>query len=144
VVIAVVAVRMMEPAIHEIIDMIAMRHGFVAATRPMPMRRLVAGSVMLRITAVRIAIAHRDHMMVSAASLGVLKATVIEIIDVAFVPHGEMATSGAMNVRRSLAGSALFGCHGGSSVDHPQSSARIMPKLATAEKRTSRRLPATS
>jgi hypothetical protein len=63
---------------------------------------------------------------------------------VTFVPHGEMAASGAMNVGRSLAGSALFGCHGGSSVAHPQSSGRIMPKLATAEKRTSRRLPATS
>jgi hypothetical protein len=144
VVIAVVAVWMMQAAVHQIVYMIAMRHSFVATTRPVPMRRLVTGRVILRIAAVRIAVAHGNHMMLGAATLGMLKATVIEIIGVAFVPHGEMAASGAMNVGRSLTGSALFGCHGGSSVVHPQSSARIMPKLATGEKRTSRRLLAVS
>jgi hypothetical protein len=136
VVVAVVAVGMMETAVHEIVDVIAMRHGFVAAIRPVPMRRLVAGGVMFRVAAVRIEIAHSDHMSLDTAALGMLQETVIEIVDVAFVSNAEMTASGAMNVRRSL---ALFGCHGGSCVAHPQSSLKIIPKRATEKKRTSRR-----
>jgi hypothetical protein len=108
VIVAVIAVRMMETTVHEIVDMIAMRHGFVPTIRPMPMRRLVATGVMLRIAAIRIAVAHGDHMLLGAAALGMFQVTVIEIIDVAFVSHGEMTAGRAVNVGRSLAR-----CHGG-------------------------------
>ncbi len=128
VVVAVIAVRTMQAAVHEIVDMIAMRHGFVAAIRPVAMRRFVAGCVMLRIAAVRIPVAYGNHMLLGAAALGMLKSAVGDIIDVAFMPHGKMAASGAVNVRRSLAGTALFKCHGGSSIPHPQSSLQNMPK----------------
>jgi hypothetical protein len=144
VIIAMVAVRMMEPAVNEIIDMVAMRHGLVAAVGSVTVCRIVASGMVLRITAVRIAVAYGDHMMLGAAALGMLQVAVIEIINVAFMPHGEMTASGAMNVVRSLARNARFWCHGGFSVAHPQSSRRIMPKLASAEKRTSRRLLATA
>lgn len=110
VIVAMVAVRMMQPAVREIVDMVAMRHGFVAAVGSVAVCRIVAARVMLRIAAVRIALAHGDHMMLGVAALGMLQAAVIEIINVAFVPHGEMTASGAMNVVRS----ARFGCHGGS------------------------------
>lgn len=103
VVIAVVAVRMMEPAVHQIVDVGSMRHGFVAAIRPVPMCCLVAGRMMLRIALVGIAVAHGNHMMLGAAGLGMLQAAVVEIIDVAFVPHRQMAASGAVNVGRRLA-----------------------------------------
>jgi hypothetical protein len=133
-VVTVVAVRMMEAAVHEIIDMITMRHGFVAAIRPVPVRCLVSGRVMRRLAAGRVAIAHRDNMMLGTATLGMLKATVIEVVDVVFVSHAEMTATWAMNVQRSL-----VGCHGESCVAHPQLSARIIPKLATSEKWTSAR-----
>jgi hypothetical protein len=114
VIVAVIAVRMMETPIHEIIDMVAVGHGFMAAVGAVPMPGFVAGGVVLGIAAVRIPVGHGDHMLLGAAVLGMLKAAVIEVIDVAFVLDGEMATSGTMNVRRGLAGTALFGCHGGS------------------------------
>lgn len=101
VIVAVVAMRMMQAAVDEVIDMIAVGHDFVAAIRPVAMRRLVAAGVMLRIATVRIAVAHGDHMLLGATGLAMLKASMIEIIDMAFVLHGEMAASGAMNVRRS-------------------------------------------
>jgi hypothetical protein len=92
-----VAVRMMQAAVHEIIDMVAMRHGLVAAVGSMTVCRIVAGGVVLWIAAIRIALAHGDHMTLGAAVLGMLQAAVIEIIDVAFVLHGEMTAGGAMN-----------------------------------------------
>jgi hypothetical protein len=99
VVVAVIAVRMMQPPIHEIIDMVAVRQGFVAAVGAVPVPRLVAAGVVLGIAAVRIPVGHADHMPLGAAFLRMLEATVIEVIDVAFMLHGEMAASGAMNVR---------------------------------------------
>jgi hypothetical protein len=139
-----VAVRMMKAPVHEIIDMVAVRHRFVAAIRPVPMRRLVASGVVLRIATIGVHVAHCDPMLMGPTALAVFKAAVIEVIDVAFMLHGDVAASGAMNVVGSLARSARFGCHSGSFVAHPQSSARIVPKLANGQNRTSRRLLAAS
>jgi hypothetical protein len=116
-----IAVWMVQPAVDQIVDVVAMRHGFMAAIGPVPVRRVVASGMELRIAAVRIAVAHGDDMLLGATVLGMLKVAMIEVIDVAVMLDGEMAARGAVNVRRSLAGTALFGCHGGSFVAHPQS-----------------------
>jgi hypothetical protein len=113
-VVAVIAVRMMQPALDQIVDVVAMRHGFMAAIRPVPVRCVVTAGAEFWIAAIRIAVTHGDDMLLGVAVLGMLKVAVIEVIDMAFVLHGEMAASGAVNVRRGLAGTALFGCHGGS------------------------------
>jgi hypothetical protein len=125
VIVAVVAVRMMEVPIDEVIDMVAMGHRFMPAVGAMPMPRLVPGRTMLRVTTVRVPVGHGDDMLLGAAVLGMLKATVIEVINVAFMTHSKMAACGAVNVRRSLAGAALFRCHGGSFRSHPQSPPEI-------------------
>jgi hypothetical protein len=98
-VVAVIAVGVMQPAVHEIVDVVAVRHRFMAAIRPVPVRRLVAGRVTLWIAAVRVAVAYSDHMLLRAAVLGMLKVAVIEVIDVAFMLHAEVAASGAVDVR---------------------------------------------
>jgi hypothetical protein len=121
VVVAVVAMRMMQVPIYEVVDVIAMRHGFVAAIRPVPVVRLVAAGVMVWITAVRILPAHGDDMLMGAASLGVFKPAMVEIIDMAFMLHGDVPTAGAMDVRRSLVGTVLFGCHRRSFLPTPSS-----------------------
>jgi hypothetical protein len=94
-----IAVRMVQPAIDQIVDMVAMRHGFMAAIRPVPVCRIMAAGAQFRIAAVRIAIVHRDDMLLDAAMLGMLEVAVIEVIDVAVMLDGEMAASGAVNVR---------------------------------------------
>jgi hypothetical protein len=109
VIVAVIAVRMMEASIHEIIDMVAVGHGFMAAVGPVPMLCLVAGGMVLGIAAIRIPIGHGDHMLRYAAVVGMLEPTVVEVM-----AHGKMAASGTMNVRRRLTGTVMFGCHGGS------------------------------
>lgn len=113
-VVAVSAMRMMQTPVYEIVDVIAMRHGFVAAIRPVPVLRLVAGGVMVRIAAARIPCTHADDMLIGTAPLGVFEPAMIEIIDMAFVLHGDVPAAWAMDVRRNLVGTALFGGHGGS------------------------------
>jgi hypothetical protein len=93
-----IAVRVMKAPVHDIIDMVAVRHGFIAAVGAVSMRGLMAGGVVLGIAAVRIPVGHADHMPRGMAFLRMFEATVIEVIDVAFMLHGEMAASGAMNV----------------------------------------------
>jgi hypothetical protein len=99
VIVAVIAMWMVKASIHEIINMVAVRHSLMAAVGPVPMTCLMAGGAALGIAAVRIPIGHGNHMLFGATALGMLKAPVIEVIDVAFVLHGEMAASGAMNVQ---------------------------------------------
>ena len=65
-----IAVQMMQPAVHKIVDMAAVRHGFVAAIRPVPVRRLVAGCVTLWIAAVRVPVGYRNHMLLRAVVRG--------------------------------------------------------------------------
>jgi hypothetical protein len=101
-VVAMIAVGMMQPAIHQIVGVVAVRHGFVAAIRPVPVSSLVAGRVTLWIAAVRVPISHANHMLLGAAVLGMLKAAMAEVIHVAFMLHSEMAASAAVNVRRGL------------------------------------------
>jgi len=141
VVVAVVAMRMMQAPIYEIVDVIAMRHGFVAAIRPVPVLRLMAAGVMVRIAAVRIPCAHGDDMLIGTAPLAVLEPAMIEIIDMAFMLHGDVPAAWAMDVRRSLVGTVRFGCHGGSFPPTPQSSAGDYASGGDVERRTSRRPP---
>lgn len=53
-VIAMVSMGVVEMAIHEIVDMIAVRYGFVTAARPMHMPRLMARTSVIRRASVRI------------------------------------------------------------------------------------------
>jgi hypothetical protein len=99
VVVAVIAMRMMQSAVHEIVGMVAVRNGFMAATRPVPVRRLVAGRVMLWLAAVRVPVGYRNYMLLGTPVLGMLKTAMIKVVDVAFMLHGEMTACAAVNVR---------------------------------------------
>jgi hypothetical protein len=101
VIVAMVAVRVMKAPVHEIIDMVAMRHGFVAAIGSVTVCRIVAGGVELRIAAIRVHVAHRDRMLMRLTALAVFKVTVVEIIDVAFMLHGDVAAARAVDMRGS-------------------------------------------
>jgi hypothetical protein len=127
VIIAVIAMGVMQAAFDEIIEMVSVGHGFVTTIRPVPVQFLMAAGVTFRIATVRIPVAYGNHVLLGAAAFQMLKPAVDEVVDVAFMLHGEMAASGAVNVRRSFSGAALFGCHGGSFVAHPQSPPKNMP-----------------
>jgi len=98
VVVAVVAVRMMQMTVHQIVDMVTVRHRFVAAAGPMHMTGAMAGTVMLRRAAVRVGGADGDHVLVDMVAMHVVQMAVVQEIDVAFVPHRGMTALRAVLV----------------------------------------------
>ena len=62
-VVAVVAVRVMEVPVDQIVGMIAMRDGRMSAVRAMHVLRVVTAALMIRRTRVRILGRHGNHML---------------------------------------------------------------------------------
>jgi hypothetical protein len=75
VIVAVIAVRMMEPAVNQIIDMIAMRDGFVPAIGAVLVR-----AASLRRAAHRVFGIDRDHMLIDVIVMHVMKVAVVNVI----------------------------------------------------------------
>jgi hypothetical protein len=94
-----IAVRVMKAAVHQIVDVVAVRHGLVAAVRSVTVCGIVAGGVMPGIAAIRIHLIHRDRVPICSTVLAVFKVAVVEVIDMAFVPDGEVAAVRAVHMR---------------------------------------------
>lgn len=94
-----VSVRMMQMPIDEIVDVIAVRHRVVPASRPVHVPRLVPATTVLRRAAVGIALRHLDHVLVDVILVRVMQMTVVQIVDVIAVPHGGVSAAGPVLVR---------------------------------------------
>jgi hypothetical protein len=99
VVVAVIAVRMMQAPVHEVVDMVAVRHGFVAAVRAVFMTSFMTTCVVFWIASVGIVLANRDHMLMCAAFFGMFEPAVIKVIDMIIVLHSEVAAAWAVDMR---------------------------------------------
>jgi hypothetical protein len=98
VVVAMVAVRVVKVAIDEIIDVIPVRHRFMAAVRAVFVRRFVSGAGMCG-TAVRVGRRHGNGVFVNRAIRGsVMKVTIVEVIHVVTVLDAGVPAGGAMLV----------------------------------------------
>lgn len=82
-----IAMRVMQVAVHEVVDVVAVRHRFVPAARPMHMTGAMASAVMLRRAAVRVGCADGDYVLVDMVAMHVMEVAVMQEIDVAFVAH---------------------------------------------------------
>jgi hypothetical protein len=69
-VVAMISVRMVKASVDEVVDMIAVRHGFVSASGTMDMRRVVAAGVWR--TLVRIRRAHFNPVFVHVVLVRVM------------------------------------------------------------------------
>jgi hypothetical protein len=95
-VVAMVAVRMVEVSIHQIIDMVAVRHGLVTAIGPVDMTRVVPGAVMIGRADVGIRCGHCQDMFVDVISMHMMQMTIMQVVDVPVVIDREMSAAGAM------------------------------------------------
>jgi hypothetical protein len=97
-IIAMVVMWMMEVAIDQVVDMLAMRHGFMAAVRPMYMFLRMACASMFRRAVFRIGCGYVYHMLIDMAAVRVMQMPVMQVIDVPVVHDTGMATFGAMRM----------------------------------------------
>jgi hypothetical protein len=93
-----VAMLMVKPPIDEIIDVIAVRDGFMTATRSMNMAVFVANMILQRMAAIRIRCRHFDDVFIDMVAMGVVEMSIMKIIDMIPMLHGHMAATGAVFV----------------------------------------------
>ena len=96
VVVAVAAVRMMQVPVHEVIDVVAMRDRFMAATGAVDMRSIVAGAG--RGVAVGIRRADFDDVLIDVPGVRVVQMPVVQVIDVPVMFDRGVAAAGAVFV----------------------------------------------
>ena len=89
-----VAVLMMQAAVDDVVDVITVRYGFMAAT--FAVNVAVAG--VNRMAAVRIGFIDTQSMLVVVAVVLMVQVPVVQIIDVAFMFDGSVAAVCAVNV----------------------------------------------
>jgi hypothetical protein len=94
VVVAVIAVWMVQVAVHEIVDVIPMRHRFMAAPRSVNVARVVTAAA--RCALIRIFGTHLEPVLVHMIAVRMVQMTVVQIINVTVVPDCSMSTVRAM------------------------------------------------
>jgi hypothetical protein len=95
----------MQSSVHEVIDVIAVRHGFVSAARPMRMGALGLGHA-----AQGIGVADLDNVFIDMIPMHVMQMTIVEVIDVAVMAHSRVSTTRTMLMR--VIGMMLLGADG--------------------------------
>jgi len=85
VIVAVVAVRMVQVALDEVVHVVAVRHSFVAAARAVLVVGGMGLAVVVRSACVGILRAHFDRMLVIVALVGVMEVAVVQIVGVTVV-----------------------------------------------------------
>jgi hypothetical protein len=92
-VIAMIAMGMVQPSIHEVIDMVPMGHGFVPAGRAVRVR-----TDRLRRALNRIGRVDWDGMLINVPLVRVMQMAIVKIIDMTIMPDRRMPTVGTMHV----------------------------------------------
>lgn len=87
-VVAVVAVRVVQMTIHEVVGVVAMRYGFVSAAGTVYMTRFVAVAVMIQGADVRVGGADGDAVFIDVIAMRMVQVAIVQVIDVAFVFDG--------------------------------------------------------
>lgn len=95
-IVAVIAVRVMQMAADQIIDVVAVGHRFVAAAGTVAMAFLVLAAIVIGRAAGRVDAADGQLMFLDASDAHVVQMPVMQIIDMILVLNRHMAATGAM------------------------------------------------
>lgn len=111
-IITVIAVRMVQMAVDEIIDMIAVRDRFVAAAWAMDVGSIVPGAAVVGCATVRVLVAHLNAVFIHMTGVRVVKMTIVEVIYVVAMPNRDVTALWSVRVivvgmMRKIAGGHL-------------------------------------
>ena len=104
-IIAMITVRMVQPAVYEVIDMITMRHLYMSAAWAVRVR-----AVDLRGAVHGICGIDRDDMFVHVILVHMVKMTIVKIVHMAVMANRGVSAIGAMAMRMALM--VFFGTSG--------------------------------
>lgn len=95
-VVAVVAVRVVKMAGYPIVYMIAVRHRFVATSKPVDMSRLVPTAAVVRGAGVGVLARYLNHVLVDMTFVRMVKVTIVQVVGVAAVTYCGVSTTWPM------------------------------------------------
>lgn len=107
-IVAVLAVRMMQVPFHQKIGVVAVQHGLVAAIRPVNVILFVAAALVIRRAAVFVHFARFELMFVGMIAMTMMQMAVVEVIGVAFMFHCGVAAIRTVYMRVLVLVHALF------------------------------------
>jgi hypothetical protein len=106
-----VAVRMMEVAVHQVVDMVAVGNSLMAAIRPVAMIRLMPPACVGGRAGRWIRRSDRQNVVIDVVAVMVMEVAIVQIVRVAVMRDGNMAAAGAMLVSVALVNLAFWFCH---------------------------------
>lgn len=98
VVITVIAVRMVQMAVDEIVDMIAVRDRFVAAAWAMDVSGIMSGAAMVGRATIRVLVAHLNAMFIHMIGVRMVKMTIVEVVHMVAMPNRDVAALRSVGV----------------------------------------------
>jgi hypothetical protein len=99
VVVAVVPVGVVQVVVHQVIGMVAVRHGLVSAMGAMLVTGGVAAAIMRRRAARGVGAVRGDVVFFHPAGADVVEVAVMEVVEMPLMDHRGMAAAGAVLVR---------------------------------------------
>ena len=101
-IIAVIAVNVMQMTRNQVVDMIAVGNRLVSATYAMLVALLMAIANVIGSTTCRVGTGGLDHVFINMAFMQEMQVSVVQVIDVAVVLHSDMSAVGTMLVSMLL------------------------------------------
>ncbi|MDB5041068.1 MAG: hypothetical protein JWN27_1794 [Candidatus Eremiobacteraeota bacterium] len=98
-VVAVRAVLIVEVPVDEVVGVVSVRNGFVAAGRAMFVGVVVGVAAVSAVAVLRIRARDAKDVFVDVRFVDVMEVPVVEIVDVSFVQHGGVPASGRVRMR---------------------------------------------
>ena len=98
VVVAVVAVRVMEVPVDQVVDVVAVRHGLVPAAGAVGVGGVVSFAGVTRRTVRRVGLVDLEAVLVDVVAVGMMQVAVVQVVDVPFVIDADVAALGAVGV----------------------------------------------
>lgn len=123
-----VAMRMVQVTVDQVVDMIAVRHRLVAAAWTVLVAFWMARAIVVRRAAIGIGRTHGDDVLIEVVLVRMMKMAVVEIVDVAIVPYRRVTALRAVLVR--VVAMDFMIAHGYLSFAKPTQ--RFSPACATA------------
>lgn len=118
-----IAVRVVQTTVDQIIDVIAMRDRLVAAIRPVNVPGIMARAGLAVIAGVRVLGADLDDMLVDMIAMRMMEMAIMQIIHMVAVADGSVAAALAVLMRVIMVDVAIV-AHGSSFLNVPRARAR--------------------
>ncbi len=99
VIVAVVVVRVVQVPIHQIIDVVAVRHGFMTTVWTVHMARFVCATRVMRRADHRVAVVHCERVLIHVVAVRRVQMPVVQVVHMIVVHNRRMSAVRAVHMR---------------------------------------------